>query len=463
MELLDREVLQACMNKNHLDICNEFRKDNILCETAREVLTLYDRYFKAFKGKESFDSKEFVGWLEMIKPTDQEKLTLLMGSLDNKEYTQDHIKGIVSNLTVHKHMTAMQSMIDDYTAGDLEDPMGSMKVSLDKSMDILASVDSGMINTATPSEVFKAEDKDGGLTWFSKGIAEICHSVLVGRFIIFAASVNGGKTSFVLNNVNHWLKEIKEDEKIAWVNNEETTTAIKMRMYQSILGMTEFDINKFFCKFNEDGEPVLEDGKHVLDDEAFEEHMTKLLGFRLEDKMHIFDAHNRNYYDIEAQLKKDNYRVIIFDMLDNVQFPSTGNGGQADIEARYKWARALASVLKCTVVATSQVSVEGMNCRLPQQEFLKDSRVVKQGQADLILTVGASEQDKLPVVNNTMLYSKTVGAPKNKMINVKNQHFKYACDLDRSVPIILDAKTAKMYDLCKKINDRGEEIHDSKL
>lgn len=468
MELLDRNIVQACMTRENFKLFNEFRKGNTLDEDAKHILGLFARYYKTFDSIKTLNKQEFIDWCDLINPADKEQVTTLVNTFKTTEYSSEYLSDLRKAALKHRAATHVQGILDEYAEGNVEDPIDVIKNEVDSMMNTLGQIDSGLINTSSYSDIFAHEDKDGGLPWFSKGLGEAMHSLLSGRFIIVAASTDCGKTTFLLNNVKHWLKHLNEGEKILWVNNEEVTTALRMRLAQSVLEISEYDLIHKFCEKEQqivNGEPKMvlkrsETGKFMLDEPKFVKALNDKLGFNLDDRIDWMDAHKASSADIDLQLSKanENYRVIVFDMLDHIKFPTTNNGQQADIEAKYNWARQLASIYDCSVLATSQTSREGNDNRLPKLEDLKDSKVGKQTTCDALIMMGMSETDRLPLVEETTLYSRTISIPKNKMRNVRTRNPKYMDSYDKSVPLIINPVTAAFYDHNDVIDNTGQLI-----
>jgi replicative DNA helicase len=73
----------------------------------------------------------------------------------------------------------------------------------------------------------------------------------------------------------------------------------------------------------------------------------------------------------------------------------------------YQWARALAIRTGSVAIAASQISADGDGLTYPTLGMLKDSKTGKQGAADVIITLGASNDP-------TLAGSRYVGLTKNK-------------------------------------------------
>ena len=128
------------------------------------------------------------------------------------------------------------------------------------------------------------------------------------------------------------------------------------------------------------------------------------------DKVRIYDVHGKNNLyieDILAQLG-DKVGMIIFDMLDNLKFPTTKEVREDQrLEQMYQWSRELGVKYDCHVFPTSQVSNEGAGLQFPTEAMLKDSKTGKQGACDNILMIGASDDPLLE-------HNRYISLPKQK-------------------------------------------------
>jgi replicative DNA helicase len=137
-----------------------------------------------------------------------------------------------------------------------------------------------------------------------------------------------------------------------------------------------------------------------------------------EDMIQVVDIHGFQSYEVEDLIRKKRPGLVVFDMIDNIQFAGqTTNGGERNdqiLEAMYGWARMQAVIHDFVGLATSQISAEGEGEKYPRQTQLKDSRTGKQGACDFIVTGG---------VDNNQPNTRYIGMTKNK---IKREGAKYS-------------------------------------
>ena len=136
---------------------------------------------------------------------------------------------------------------------------------------------------------------------------------------------------------------------------------------------------------------------------------------------------------VEQVIADTNPGLVIFDMIDNLEFKGTmraGHDSRTDqiLEAQYQWARKLGVKYGHPVIATSQISAEveqqsETQCN-PPMHALKDSKTGKQGAADLMIMIGRSDDPTLGSV-------RYISTPKNKLaLTGKSQAIRQQVNID---------------------------------
>ena len=136
------------------------------------------------------------------------------------------------------------------------------------------------------------------------------------------------------------------------------------------------------------------------------------------DRVQVYDIHGWSYLQLAGLLKQageDNVGAIVFDMLDNVAYPSMRDAREDQLlEKLYQWSRELAVQYNCPAFATSQVSGGGAGLLFPNESMLKGSTTGKQGACDGIIMIGKSDdplQENLRGLSMPKTKSGRTGAP----------------------------------------------------
>ena len=208
----------------------------------------------------------------------------------------------------------------------------------------------------------------GGLDWRLKELRVSLGPLRKGDFIIIAARPETGKTTFTASEASHMLTQLKEDEHVIWINNEEASNKVMMRVIQAFHGVTTGELLSNTTYYEEG---FISNGGNrflVLDDDS---------GIRSVNK-------------IASLFKEFKPGLIIFDQLDKV------DGFKQDREdlrigQLYEWARDLAKEY-CPVIAISQVDGTGEGEKWIHMNQLRGSKTDKIGEADAIVTIGKSNE-----------------------------------------------------------------------
>lgn len=238
-----------------------------------------------------------------------------------------------------------------------------------------------------------------------------------GDFIIFAARPDSGKTSAIADNITFmapqvaemnraahelWLAEhqsaadIEEPKPriILWLNNEGPGKRILKRVVQAAFGipMSEIVVKQKAGVLWEEYEAIVGGDRYVI---------------RVKD-IHLWSAGM-----VEELIKNTNPMLVVYDMIDNIQFTNgTSNGGTRTdqlLEAMYAWGRNMAVIYDHIGLATSQTSGDAAELSYPLMHMLKDSKTGKQGACDAIIMMGNKEADP------SQEAVRWISTPKNKL------------------------------------------------
>ena len=212
-----------------------------------------------------------------------------------------------------------------------------------------------------------------------------------GNFLIIAARVEVGKTTFLASEVSYIAQQLPKDRPVVWVNNEEESSVVFFRIVQAALGRQSKDI-------------IADSGAAMLEYE-------ELMGG---DKNKIRVTKDTNHVrDLETLFKEVNPGLIIFDQLDKVNGFKSDEREDITLGKIYKWARELARTYG-PVIAASQLSAAAVELKDPPfigLDALRGSKTDKPGEADAVITIGKYKEPKSP--EEEMI--RTINVPKNKL------------------------------------------------
>lgn len=302
---------------------------------------------------------------------------------------------------------------DKYTRGDEIDLAAVIRrISEDHESAVKRKVDIPFVQMA--DDLFDEDVRNDGLKWRWDCLNRTMRPLRGGDFIIMAGRPDKGKTTALSDNLTYMAPQVaaandkayadwkaagaKPEDKpppkyIIWFNNEGPGKRIMKRIVQSAFGLP---MSQIVAKQNAGT--------------MWPEYEVLVGGYRT--VIQVLDVHGYKSWQIEEILRQVPPALVVFDMIDNIQFDGQLiNGGQRTdqmLEAMYQWGRDLAVRHDCPVIATSQISADGDGLAWPTLSMLKDSKTGKQGAADAIITIGAKNE---PAYENTRF----IGLTKNKL------------------------------------------------
>ena len=264
-------------------------------------------------------------------------------------------------------------------------------------MDVVRKVKLPLVEAG--DDLFDDDTNNTGFRWRWSCLNLHMRPLRPGDFGILAGRPDKGKSTAVADNITFMAPQLEEvygeghGRSILWLNNEGPGSRILKRCVQSALGLPT---SKLVA--------LKEQGK------LWSEYASVIGGDI--HRIKVFNIHGMKSWQVEEILRQVKPGLVIFDMIDNVNFDGAViNGGQRTdqlLEGMYQWARELAVRFECPIIATSQISAEGDGLAYPTLAMLKDSKTGKQGTADFIVTVGAKNE---PGFENLRF----IGCTKNKL------------------------------------------------
>ncbi|CAB4240673.1 AAA domain containing protein [uncultured Caudovirales phage] len=393
---MDYDVLFLCAeSKENLQKYRRHIKPHVVVKETNIILDGMEKYYKTFPSVTTFNWDAFAAFLiadQSKRLTDDSIVKLRMTLIKAKLYTP-HVA----------HEEVIKSIIElDYLAQIMEECEKVKEGGSDLehvhmlATDALKSVE----RFIEKDELFVSADLSGiadrisstGYEWRLDVLNRALGPLRSGNFVIVAARVEVGKTTFLASEVSYIAQQLPKGRPVVWVNNEEESSVVFFRIVQAALGMTS---------------------KDMIDDSA--EAMVKYTTLMGGDKDKIRVTKDTNHVrDLETLFREVNPGMIIFDQLDKVDGFNKGDERE-DIKLGkiYKWARELARTYG-PVIAASQLSASIVDLKDPPfigLDALRGSKTDKPGEADVVLTLGKYKEPKSP--EEEMI--RTINVPKNKL------------------------------------------------
>lgn len=393
---LDITLLQVIKQRDNYDYYAPMVKGHLVDDTTMTIIKDFGVYFEQQEDKIEVDFDLFPTWFKQFRHPNfkQDKLDFFNIVFDRiqEEADSSSVKMLTKNLQETHYGTVLanmsQDLLDGKIAGDdflirVQDETEAHEREMTKQANV-------PWDTSPLEDVITHTNAEDGLPWGLSCLNSSLGRLTQGDFVVVAAYVDSGKTSFLTSQIAEMAKH--SDRPILYFNNESVAKRIRFRMMQSTLRSLPERIYK-----------------HM---DTAEEKYNDLLGGP--DKFRVVDCHGWHITEIERVVKRVKPALIIFDMLDNVRgFEAEAKSGTVDmrLELLYQKAREIACKY-CPVIATSQLTGEANGMERPEMHMLKGSRVAKQGAADAIIMIGRS-------LDSSKQNARYIYTPKNKLCKIK--------------------------------------------
>ena len=376
---------------------------------AKTILEDFGRFFREFPDVARIEHATFFPWFKgfahpKLKPEAIAVYDAMLRSVDD-DVSKDVESGLLERLVAADTAYKMAEILGKWQEGEEIDLYVTMRGLVDHfEAQTNRKVKVPLVKESI-EELLQDERDDVGLHWRLSCLNMSMRPLRGGDLIIAAGRPDKGKTSFLTSELTYMAPQIEElypgeERHILWFNNEGPGRRIKQRLYQSALNATVPELVEM------SGQPSTKGKKSLL-----REKYDDAVGGRW-NIIEVLDVHDYWSHEIEDVIRAIPTGLIVFDMIDNIKFGGSAvNGGERTdqlLEAMYQWARVLAVKYDVPIIATSQISADGDGLQYPTLSMLKDSKTGKQGAAEAIITLGASND---PILAR----SRYIGMTKNKL------------------------------------------------
>ena len=392
---MDYDCLFLCAkSKENLQKYRRYIKPHIVVKETNIILDGMDKYYKTFPSVTTINWEPFTAFLI----ADQSK-RLTDDSIIKLRMTLTKAKTFVPH---HAHEEVIKTLIElDYLAQIMEDCEKVREGSSDLEHVHILATDAlkNVERYIEKDELFVSADLSSiadrisstGYEWRLDVLNRSLGPLRNGNFVIVAARVEVGKTTFLASEVSYIAQQLPKDRPVVWVNNEEESSVVFFRIVQAALGQ--------------------ESSLIIANTPAAMSRYTELMGGN-KDKIRVTKDTN-HVRDLETLFREINPGLIIFDQLDKVAGFKESEREDITLGKIYKWARELARTYG-PVIAASQLSASAVDLKDPPfigMDALRGSKTDKPGEADAVITLGKYKEPKTP--EEEMI--RTINVPKNKL------------------------------------------------
>ena len=392
---MDYDVLYLCsQSKENLAKYRRYIKPHVVVKETNIILDGMEKYYKTFPKVSDFNWDSFSAFLI----ADQSK-RLTDDAIVKLRMTLTKAKTFVPH---HAHEEVIKTLIElDYLALIMEECEKVKEGSSDlEHVHILATnalkdveryIEKDELFVTADLSVIADRISSSGYEWRLDCLNRSLGPLRTGNFVIVAARVEVGKTTFLASEVSYLAQQLPKDRPVVWVNNEEESSVVFFRIVQATLG--------------QESKVIIADSKAAMDQ------YTILMGGN-KDKIRVTKDMN-NIRDLETLFREINPGLIVFDQLDKVDGFKADDREDIRLGKIYKWARELARSYG-PVIAASQLSATAVDMKDPPfigLDALRGSKTDKPGEADVVITLGKYKEPKTPEEE----IIRTLNVPKNKL------------------------------------------------
>ena len=393
---MDYDVLYLCaQSKENLAKYRRYIKPHVVAKETNTILDGMDKYYKTFPGVIDFSWESFSAFLiadQSKRLTDDAIVKLRMMLTKAKTFVPHHAhEEVVKTLIELDYLALIMDECEKVKEGssDLEHVH---IIATNALRDVERYIEKDELFVSADLSVIADRISSSGYEWRLDVLNRSLGPLRTGNFIIVAARVEVGKTTFLASEVSYLAQQLPKDRPVVWVNNEEESSVVFFRIVQAAIG--------------KESKTIIADSKTAM------EEYTALMGGN-KDKIRVTKDLN-NVRDLETLFREVNPGLIIFDQLDKVDGFNKGEEREdLKLGKIYKWARELARNYG-PVIAASQLSASVVDLKDPPfigMDALRGSKTDKPGEADVVITIGKYKDPKSP--EEEMI--RTINVPKNKL------------------------------------------------
>lgn len=392
---MDYDVLYLCaQSKENLAKYRRYIKPHVVAKETNTILDGMDKYYKTFPGVTDFSWESFSAFLiadQSKRLTDDAIVKLRMMLTKAKTFVPHHAhEEVVKTLIELDYLALIMDECEKVKEGssDLEHVH---IIATNALRDVERYIEKDELFVSADLSVIADRISSSGYEWRLDVLNRSLGPLRTGNFIIVAARVEVGKTTFLASEVSYLAQQLPKDRPVVWVNNEEESSVVFFRIVQAAIG--------------KESKTIIADSKTAM------EEYTDLMGGN-KDKIRVTKDMN-HVRDLETLFREVNPGLIVFDQLDKVNGFKSEEREDITLGKIYKWARELARTYG-PVIAASQLSASAVDMKDPPfigLDALRGSKTDKPGEADAVVTLGKYKEPKTP--EEEMI--RTINVPKNKL------------------------------------------------
>jgi hypothetical protein len=362
-------LLKILLNKEEYLKYHKYLDTINLENEPKAILTCIGSYYEEYPDAQDISLDEIKTYFYMKYPLlhTKETYNILFKNLETLEINnKDLLSKTISNLIERYFASDIIESLTQVLSGSrygllpgIEDKLKEFYSVSEQKEEASPFVESSL------QDLLHDEVTSDGLKWRLNCINQDIGDLRGGSLGHIFARPDTGKTTELAEEATCFAEQLKDDEIVAWFNNEEKGTKVKLRIYCSMLNKTKEEI--------------------VADMASAEEEFKARGG----DRIKIYDSALITISDIEAILKQYNVRVMIVDQGDKVKFRGDNDMAQHErLKRLYGIFRELAKEYNCDIITAGQASASGEGQQWLGLDMMDNSKTGKPGELDYAIGIG---------------------------------------------------------------------------
>lgn len=386
-DTLNHSILKNCLDHSFFEANKEKLRAELFEDQLKDLFTTISELHEKFE--RSITPLELFTYWKSKNPTSTASWTEEIGDqinliADTESMDQAVAVDVIENLWRQHTGLDIANLGIRMSEGDSQ-AMDNLTTLLDRVGDGYLPDDYGEHVTTDIYELLADEAEDNRFIFNIETLAKHVSGIARGEFGIIAAYSNVGKTALAVSLCAAPEGFCHQGARVSYIANEEEAKRTSKRAIMACAGMTK---------------------KELREDPATAASRASIL----RDKIRFMDAHGWDVQKLEGYLNKERPDICIIDLADKISLTQKFNSGHERLKELYYRLRECAKKYNCAVIALSQANGDAENKTKISMSMLEGSRVSKQGEADLLLGVGA-----LDPLNNPEDTTRWINVMKNKI------------------------------------------------
>ena len=250
----DIDLLVVTSNKdNYLRFKDHVKKHNVSSITS-EIYDVLGQYWDNYTTRTEIDYAEFRTFFFIVrgkKIKDPSKYEMAFDNLDKALSSPDRpiVKDILAKLIETDYATKIYDISLSIGLGKGGDLLSIEELLSTYKKEIGASIERDDVFVKPSLDYLSTVVASGGINWRLHELNVSLGPLRKGDFIIVAARPETGKTTFTASEASHMMRQLKDDEHVIWINNEEASNKVMMRVIQAYHQVTSGELLSSATKY----------------------------------------------------------------------------------------------------------------------------------------------------------------------------------------------------------------------